>query len=139
PEGDSLPIGEAATAKDPCISLRAKGRQELVDEPRLPDACSSQNGKEVTRRFSYGSFERVREGGSLPFPADHRRVQATNDAFDIRPYIEKPESGYRLLLSLEGEGIEGFHVDCIPGQLPRGPSDQDVPRLRGLLQTSSHV
>ena len=74
PEGDSLPVREAAAARD--RRLGPELAQEFGDQPGLADAGRAEHREELARAIVARPLVSLQQEGPLTLAPDHRRVEA---------------------------------------------------------------
>jgi hypothetical protein len=101
PEGDALAVGQTAASQHDSLVL--DGRQELLDESRLPCAGRPQHGEQVAGPISNAPLEVVLQQRSLALPSNHGRIEMAREGRSSRFDLQQPESGNRLFLAFERE------------------------------------
>ena len=136
-EGDPLAVGKAAALQDGG-AVDGAG-QELQHEPGLADPGRPEEREQVRRPFGHRALERPLQQVELPFPPDHRRVQATGVPRGRAAQLHEPERRDRFGLALEIERGDGVDVDGIPDEAVGRLAEQDLAGLRGLLEPRGDV
>ena len=133
PVRDALAVGEAAAAHDP----RVDAGEELRREPRLADAGRAQDGEELARavvrpRCAKRILQRRSSRSRPTIGVAKRRSSSPVDR-------EQPERRHRLRLALELERLDRLDLDRVPHERERRLADQDLARLRRLLEPRGDV
>ncbi len=139
PEGDTLAVGERAPlppVDEVRISLNL--REELRDEPALPDARDADECDELRRRLPLDALEGVDQQVALPLSPDERRLRLQLDAHD-RPRLDGLPDGDRLGLPFRLDRLGIAIVDRLLGSPVGGLVDEDAVRGGGGLETRGGV
>ena len=137
PEGDPLPVGEAATAQD--LRPRSDPLDELVVEARLSDTRVADDGDEPAGSLGDRFLERREETLELGLAAYHRRVASTAPAFAGLGDRDEPVRGDTLGLALELERLDRLDLDGVAHEAVGQVSEQYLLLSRRLLQPCGDV
>ncbi len=134
PVGDPLPVGKAAAAED---AGAAHPAGELLREPGLAHARGAEQGDQVAGPLGRAALPRVEQQPQLPLAADELPVQPPGRR--LVAHRQQPVGGDRLLLAAQRERLHPLHVGGAAHE-PRGRlAEQDLVRLRCLLQAGGDV
>src|SRR6266508_4548551 len=128
PEGDALAVGHAAAHQD--ARLFAELREELVHEPRLPDARRAEDREEMAGVLVDGPPESLLKEGELALSADERRVEPPSERGRAGDDSEQAPRVDRLRLSLQGQRLDRLGEYGIPYESVRRVADQDLAGAR---------
>ena len=137
PVGDALSVGEAATTQHGHTVSDAA--DQLVDQARLPDPGSAEEGEQVHCSLSRGALERLPQRGQLALPAYQRRIEVVNPRAATGGYRDQSEGGHRVDLALERQLLDRVGRHRLAHQPFGGRPDQDLPGGRGLLQPCGDI
>ena len=129
-------VSEAAPTQHDRVTLRI---DELENEARLADAGRPEHGEELTRAVAHRSGVRLDELLQLAAAADERSIEPSLEARRVRSDTQQPVGDERLRLSFCVDRLGTFEFERALGKLPRGVPDQNVARLRGLLEPRGDV
>ena len=132
PVRDALPVRQRSPRErgDALERVEELGHQPRLAEPRLP-----KDGHEVRAPVADGTLEGVLEQLELGSAADERRRGETRRVVHAK-CAPGPE---RFGPALDLECSDALHLDCARREAARTLADEDLPRLRGLLQPDSEV
>ena len=134
PVGDPLPVGETA-------SLNHRGvvepGEELVGQPRLPHARGTEHGEQLAGTVDLGLRQRGLQASQLTLSAEHRAGVPARRR--LRANGDKTVRNDRGRLAFQVHGIHAVHDHCVADEHPRLGADQDLTRLRRLLEPRGHV
>jgi hypothetical protein len=132
PVADALAVRQAAAAHHGCLELR----QSLLDEPRLADARVGDNRDELAAALGESALPHLAQSPELSGAPDEPHLVPTSRGFaDAHEAVRRD----RLCLSLQRERIEVLHFDCVARERERHGSEQDLPRLCGLLEACGDI
>jgi hypothetical protein len=136
PVGDALAVGKATPSEDGRV--RDAG-QELRRQTRLADPGGAQEREQLTGALRADTLPGAGEQPELALAADHRSLEAPPHRLGTGCYGDQAIRGNALALSLERKGLERLRVDRVADEPERLGSDQDLPRLRRLLEPGRDV
>ena len=136
-KGHALAIRRAAA--DEHAPLVADSGDELADEPRLADTGRPDDRARDTATSFACVAQRAAQELELSLATDERCVAFLPVRLDIGQDTEQAIRLERPCLALHLEGLDCFHADRLPTELPRQASDEDLARTRALLEPSSDV
>ncbi len=132
PVGDALAVRQAAAAHD----VRVEPCQCLVDEPRLADPCVGHDGDELTAALVKRPRRSLAEEREFAEPADEAGLVP---ALRRLPRPQETEGLDRLGLPLQCKWLDFLHLDRVANERERHGAEQDLARLRSLLESGGYV
>ena len=136
PVGDPVAVGETPAAHD---RRPVDRRQELRDQPRLPDAGRAQDGEEIAGAFAGDVVEGVAEELQLAVSADHGDVSPADERRRLRVQREQTVCGHGLRFPFRVKRRDSLDRDGISNEPDRVRADEDLPGLGSLLQARGDV
>jgi len=133
PVGDSFPVRQAAPAHDERVEIP----QELLDQPRLPDARHAEQREQDAGELGHGPLPRVPEQPQLALATDERHVEPPRRR--LAADRVQPVRRHDVCLPFDPERRDLLGVDCIPDEPVRLEAEQDLARARRLLEPRGHV
>jgi hypothetical protein len=137
PERDAFAVGQAAPPKD--SGVPCDPGEELAAQPRLAHAGGTHQRHERGLFLARASRQRPLEQRELIDAADERRVETARPAGCGRVDVEHPEGADGLALSLQRQRPDFLGRDRLPHEPVGRLADQDLPGLRGALETRGGV
>ena len=135
PVRDPLAVRKAASSHDQDVVERGK---ELRRQPGLADAGRSEDGEELTRALRRRPLPHARQLAQLPRAADHRPGGVPSESLRSVDRLQAVGNN-RLGLALQQPRLEHVYGCCVTRQPVRLLADQDLARLRRLLQARSNI
>ena len=132
PVGDPLAVGQAAAADD----RRLDRGEELGRQPRLADTGIPDHGHELAPSLLEGALPGCLQALQLARPADEGHLVPALRRFVDR---DEPMCRNRLCLPLQLERLDRLGLDRVADERERVLADQDLARLRGLLEPRGDV
>ncbi len=137
PVGDALAIGEAATGQD--ARLVGQHRDELEGKPRLADPRRPEDGDEPAASLGNGAVEGGAHLRELVAASNERCVESPAEGGRTLDHSQQAVRDDGLRLPLERQRLDRLDVDRPAGKASRLLTDQDLARLRSLLETGGDV
>jgi hypothetical protein len=140
PVRDALAVRKAPAEDDPRgRALAERLRQELADEPALPDSRVAVDRDEVGTALRHDARTHRPQERELLVASDHRSAQAGNAAFgDLRRLLLEEDRGDELLLA-----PEIARAELVETEPPRGArrafGDDDAAGVGRLLESRGDV
>jgi hypothetical protein len=133
PVGDALAVRQAAPASDGGLAERG---DELGREAGLAHSGGTEDREELAGALGDDALPRVREQPLLALTSHHGRHVPPRELARDR---EQPVGVHALGLPPQLERLHRLHLDSAPDEPERLGADQDLARLRRLLEPSGHV
>ena len=135
-ERDSLAVGKTAPL---CDGRPERPSRDFLSKSRLADAGGADDGHQPARLFVERRAVRSAQDVALELSADERRVEATKDQVGAGAHLVETPGPHRLALAFEGERFERTGADPVCDEAVGLPPQQDLARLRSLLQARRDV
>ena len=111
--------------------------EELVGQTRLPHAGGTEYGEQLAGMVGPGLRERGLQATQLARSADHGARATARRRF--RAHGHETVRHHRSRLALQLHGVHGLNDGRVTDKRPRLRANQDLTRLRGLLEACGHV
>jgi hypothetical protein len=136
-ERDAVAVRQAAAAQHPGGCSRTG--QELLHQPRLPDARGTEEGEQVRGSFAHCVGKSAFEELMLLRPPDHRRVEMTCVPFGSLEHAHEAVGSDAFRLALQLECFDGLDLDRVLDQAICGIAEQNLAGRGRLLQAGRDV
>ena len=135
--GDPLAVRKAAAGEDGCFARQGCGH--LAGQARLADPRGPQHRDEPATTLEHCLVEGRADTSKL-FPApDEGRVEPPFEGGSALDHPQETVGHKRLRLAPEPERLDRLDLNRIAGEADRLLADQDLARLRGLLEPGGDV
>ena len=140
PEGDPLPGRQAAAAQHRHRrGVPVDPRDELPQEPALPDARIAVDRHEPWPLRLDRLIEQAAEEVELAVTADHRRLEAGHAALRLGKWPHQASRDHRRRLALQVEALLVAEGEGMARGEVGARADDDLARLGGGLEAGCHV
>ncbi len=136
-ERDALAVRQAAAPQH--AGLRSRTGEELLHQPRLPDARRTEEGEQVRGPFAHRVVEGAFEQLMLLRPPDHRRVEMTCVPFRSLEHAHEAVGSDALRLALQLERFDGLDLDRVLDQAICGIAEKNLSGRGRLLEAGGDV